>query len=177
MIQEYVLGFVFNLDKTKVALMRKTKPEWQRGRLNGIGGKIELGETSITAMHREFKEETGQPSNTNPETNAGINKIPPPPGLIQIPPNKYTLRPQSALMTIHNHPPVENKIQPITNLYPFEETLRTTTEEKAIIEKIDIGGPSMIRAAAKNYEDVVIIPSQKQYAKFLIPTSILRYII
>lgn len=42
----------------------------------------------------------------------------------------------------------------IVDLYPFEETLASTNEEKLIIEKIDIGGPSMIRAAAKNYRDV-----------------------
>ena len=52
----------------------------------------------------------------------------------------------------------------IVDLYPFEETLRTTTEEKAIIEKIDIGGPSMIRAAAKNFRDITVIASKDDYA-------------
>jgi phosphoribosylaminoimidazolecarboxamide formyltransferase / IMP cyclohydrolase len=51
----------------------------------------------------------------------------------------------------------------IVDLYPFEETLATTTEEKAIIEKIDIGGPSMIRAAAKNHNDVAVIASKDEY--------------
>lgn len=51
----------------------------------------------------------------------------------------------------------------IVDLYPFEETLSGTTDENAIIEKIDIGGVSLIRAAAKNYKDVVIVASQKQY--------------
>lgn len=51
----------------------------------------------------------------------------------------------------------------IVDLYPFEETVSGTNEEKAIIEKIDIGGVSLIRAAAKNYKDVVIVASQKQY--------------
>jgi len=51
----------------------------------------------------------------------------------------------------------------IVDLYPFEETLRTTTEEKLIIEKIDIGGPSMIRAAAKNFNDIVVIAEKDQY--------------
>jgi phosphoribosylaminoimidazolecarboxamide formyltransferase/IMP cyclohydrolase len=46
----------------------------------------------------------------------------------------------------------------IVDLYPFEETVRTTNDEAAIIEKIDIGGISLIRAAAKNYEDVLIVP-------------------
>jgi phosphoribosylaminoimidazolecarboxamide formyltransferase/IMP cyclohydrolase len=53
----------------------------------------------------------------------------------------------------------------IVDLYPFEETLRTTTEEKAIIEKIDIGGPSMIRAAAKNFRDLVVIAAKDDYAQ------------
>lgn len=55
----------------------------------------------------------------------------------------------------------------IVDLYPFEDTVKSTNDHEAIIEKIDIGGVSLIRAAAKNYEDVVIIPSQAQYAKFL----------
>ncbi len=53
----------------------------------------------------------------------------------------------------------------IVDLYPFEETLRNTTEEKAIIEKIDIGGPSMIRAAAKNFRDLVVVAAKDDYAK------------
>lgn len=51
----------------------------------------------------------------------------------------------------------------IVDLYPFEETVAGTTDEKAIIEKIDIGGPSMIRGAAKNHKDVVVIASKKDY--------------
>ena len=52
----------------------------------------------------------------------------------------------------------------IVDLYPFEETLKTTSEEKLIIEKVDIGGPSMIRAAAKNFKDVVVIAAKDDYA-------------
>ena len=52
----------------------------------------------------------------------------------------------------------------IVDLYPFEETLRSTTEEKLIIEKIDIGGPSMIRAAAKNFSDITVIAAKDDYA-------------
>lgn len=52
----------------------------------------------------------------------------------------------------------------IVDLYPFEETVASTSEEKAIIEKIDIGGPSMIRGAAKNFRDVVVIAAKKDYA-------------
>ena len=51
----------------------------------------------------------------------------------------------------------------IVDLYPFEETLRNTSEEKLIIEKIDIGGPSMIRAAAKNFKDVTVIAAKDDY--------------
>ena len=52
----------------------------------------------------------------------------------------------------------------IVDLYPFEETVASTTDEMAIIEKIDIGGPSMIRAAAKNHKDVVVLAAKKEYA-------------
>lgn len=55
----------------------------------------------------------------------------------------------------------------IVDLYPFEETVATTTDEQAIIEKIDIGGISLIRAGAKNFEDVVIVPSKAQYQPLL----------
>lgn len=61
----------------------------------------------------------------------------------------------------------------IVDLYPFEETLKeeqqkaaagSSLEESRIIEKIDIGGPSMIRAAAKNFKDVLVIAAKKEYA-------------
>jgi phosphoribosylaminoimidazolecarboxamide formyltransferase / IMP cyclohydrolase len=55
----------------------------------------------------------------------------------------------------------------IVDLYPFEQTVASGAKHEDIIEKIDIGGISLIRAAAKNYKDVVIVPSQKQYGKFL----------
>ena len=51
----------------------------------------------------------------------------------------------------------------IVDLYPFEETVASGAEEAAIIEKIDIGGISLIRAAAKNFGDVVIVASKTQY--------------
>lgn len=54
----------------------------------------------------------------------------------------------------------------IVDLYPFEETVASTTDEKAIIEKIDVGGPSMIRGAAKNFKDVVVIAAKTDYAAF-----------
>lgn len=52
----------------------------------------------------------------------------------------------------------------IVDLYPFEETVATTSDEAAIIEKIDIGGPSMIRGAAKNFKDVLVVAAKKDYA-------------
>ena len=51
----------------------------------------------------------------------------------------------------------------IVDLYPFEETVATTNDEATIIEKIDIGGISLIRAAAKNYKDTVIVSQKNQY--------------
>ena len=54
----------------------------------------------------------------------------------------------------------------IVDLYPFEDTVTAGADEPTTIEKIDIGGISLIRAAAKNYNDVVIIASQDQYEQF-----------
>ncbi len=51
----------------------------------------------------------------------------------------------------------------IVDLYPFEETVANTKDETLIIEKIDIGGPSMIRGAAKNHKDVVVVAAKKDY--------------
>lgn len=53
----------------------------------------------------------------------------------------------------------------VVDLYPFEQTVASGASEEEIIEKIDIGGIALIRGAAKNYEDVVIVPSQKYYGK------------
>jgi phosphoribosylaminoimidazolecarboxamide formyltransferase / IMP cyclohydrolase len=55
----------------------------------------------------------------------------------------------------------------IVDLYPFEHTVKSGAGEKEVIEKIDIGGISLIRAAAKNYADVLIISAQEQYAELL----------
>jgi len=55
----------------------------------------------------------------------------------------------------------------IVDLYPFEATVASGAQEKDIIEKIDIGGISLIRAAAKNYKDVVIVPSKNEYGQLL----------
>lgn len=55
----------------------------------------------------------------------------------------------------------------IVDLYPFEKTVATTNEESAIIEKIDIGGPSMIRAAAKNFSDLLVVSDKADYQKLI----------
>ncbi len=55
----------------------------------------------------------------------------------------------------------------IVDLYPFEKTVQSVNEESEIIEKIDIGGISLIRAAAKNYEDVLIVSGREQYPGLL----------
>ena len=55
----------------------------------------------------------------------------------------------------------------IVDLYPFEETVASGAGEQDIIEKIDIGGISLIRAGAKNFQDVVIVPSKAEYGRLL----------
>lgn len=56
----YVVGFAFNEDKSRVLLIKKQKPEWQAGKWNGVGGKCEEGERRARdTMAREFAEETG----------------------------------------------------------------------------------------------------------------------
>jgi 8-oxo-dGTP diphosphatase len=55
-VTRFVVGFLFD-DKDNVALINKTHPEWQRGKLNGIGGHMEFDESPLNAMIREFKEE------------------------------------------------------------------------------------------------------------------------
>jgi phosphoribosylaminoimidazolecarboxamide formyltransferase/IMP cyclohydrolase len=55
----------------------------------------------------------------------------------------------------------------VVNFYPFEKTLKATKNHNKIIENIDIGGPAMVRAAAKNYNDVVVITSSKQYFELI----------
>ena len=55
----------------------------------------------------------------------------------------------------------------IVNFYPFEKVLMKTTNHNKIIENIDIGGPTMVRAAAKNYKDVTVITSNEQYSELI----------
>lgn len=59
-VVEYVTGYMFDInDPDRILMVKKNRPDWQAGKHNGIGGKIELCETPIDAMIREFQEETG----------------------------------------------------------------------------------------------------------------------
>lgn len=62
---------------------------------------------------------------------------------------------------LHAIPPIDLVV---VDLYPFEETVASGAEEEDVIEKIDIGGISLLRAAAKNYRDVLVVSSRDQYA-------------
>ena len=55
----------------------------------------------------------------------------------------------------------------IVNFYPFEKTLKQTNNHLKIIENIDVGGPTMVRSAAKNYNDVTVITSIDQYSELI----------
>lgn len=55
----YVVGFLFSNERRWVTLIRKNRPDWQAGKYNGVGGKVEVGEAVNDAMVREFYEETG----------------------------------------------------------------------------------------------------------------------
>ena len=56
---DMVLGFMFSPDFEEVVVIKKQRPWWQKGNFNGVGGKVEEGETPTEAMRREFREETG----------------------------------------------------------------------------------------------------------------------
>ncbi len=55
----------------------------------------------------------------------------------------------------------------IVNFYPFENTLKNTNDQSKIVENIDVGGPTMVRSAAKNYKDVTVVTSSEQYAELI----------
>ena len=71
----------------------------------------------------------------------------------------------------HNRDLIRNNYENIdlviVNFYPFEEILNNTSNHGEIIENIDIGGPTMVRAAAKNYDDVTVITSSSQYKELI----------
>ncbi len=71
----------------------------------------------------------------------------------------------------HNKSLLENNFKTIdlviVNFYPFEKILKKTKNHNKIIENIDVGGPTMVRSAAKNYKDVTVITSNNQYEELL----------
>ena len=58
-ITEYVVGFLFDQNRSHVLLIRKNRPTWQAGKFNGVGGHVEPDETPLAAMDRGFAEEAG----------------------------------------------------------------------------------------------------------------------
>ena len=78
--------------------------------------------------------------------------------------NRRDFAPDQAHMAEHQLGPIDLVI---VDLYPFDQTVASGATHSDIIEKIDIGGVSLIRAAAKNYNDVLIVPSVKQYSELL----------
>ena len=57
-IEKYTLGFLFDKNKENILLIQKNRPEWQKGKFNAIGGKVEEDEDVLACMEREFEEET-----------------------------------------------------------------------------------------------------------------------
>ena len=70
-MKTHTLGFIFNRELDHVLLIKKRRPVWQQGRINGVGGKIELGEESAQCMVREASEECGLESVTENWTFVG----------------------------------------------------------------------------------------------------------
>ncbi len=64
-VKSYVVGFAFSSNQDLLLLIRKKRPEWQEGKLNGVGGKIEGDEEPLNAMVREFEEESGLATELN----------------------------------------------------------------------------------------------------------------
>lgn len=58
-MKKYTIGILFDMENENVLLIRKSKPDWQKGKLNFPGGKIEHGEAIASCVAREFEEETG----------------------------------------------------------------------------------------------------------------------
>lgn len=73
----YCAGFLFNRDMSQVVLIRKDHPDWQKGKLNAVGGHIESDETPAEAMEREFREETGLEFGYWQELALLSNRVPP----------------------------------------------------------------------------------------------------
>src|SRR5947209_274471 len=71
-MKKYCLGFVFTPDLEKVLLMHRLRPEWQAGKINGLGGKFEENEDGLNAMVREIREECGLESKKEDWSPVGI---------------------------------------------------------------------------------------------------------
>jgi 8-oxo-dGTP diphosphatase len=71
-MQKYIVGFVFDSKMEYVLLMHKNRPEWQNGFINGLGGKVEKGETFLSATVREIKEESGLETEEDKWVHAGV---------------------------------------------------------------------------------------------------------
>ncbi len=112
-----------------------------------------LGYQSIEiAEYTDFKEMLdGRVKTLHPKIHAGI---------LHNRKNKKHLRE----MRNKNYLPIDLVI---TNFYPFHETLMKTSDHKKIIEKIDIGGPSMVRSAAKNFQNVTVLTNTSDYDNFI----------
>ena len=67
-------------------------------------------------------------------------------------------------MTAHGIQPIDLVV---CNLYPFAQTVARGANHEDVVENIDIGGPTLVRAAAKNYQDVAIVTDPHQYAEVL----------
>jgi len=78
--------------------------------------------------------------------------------------NKRNNKSHKKQMKLNNY---ENIDLVIVNFYPFEKTLSKTKNQKIVIENIDIGGPALVRAAAKNYNDVAVIANVEQYIELI----------
>lgn len=75
-MKQYCLGFAFTSDFKSVLLIKKNRPDWQAGKVNGVGGKLEENEMSNSAMVREFEEETGIKTNVDDwESIGSISRI------------------------------------------------------------------------------------------------------
>jgi AICAR transformylase/IMP cyclohydrolase PurH (only IMP cyclohydrolase domain in Aful) len=76
--------------------------------------------------------------------------------------NKRNINSHKKQMKLNNY---ENIDLVVVNFYPFEKTIENTKDHKKIIENIDIGGPTLVRAAAKNYNDVTVVTNIEQISR------------
>ncbi len=116
----YVCGFMFSPDKKQVLLINKLRPDWQNGKINGIGGKVEEGETPIDAIVREFYEETGKTTIISDWSFA------------------FSLSSNTAYSDGHDY-----KVFYFKSLLGFDDTF-SKTDETITIEKVDSLPPNIL---------------------------------